>query len=144
MAQRKSKKKDKAPDQAEGTEVAPAGHNRGQVIPDLAKDFEEIESIREQKRVLSKAETEVKNRIKKKYNFSKRAVSDELKDRAMDKTTRTQHESERHDLKVALGYQMSMDLLAGTVGRTENEFADPSDPEAEANKLAGVARKKVG
>ncbi len=137
MARPKKKKE-------ETTEELPsAGHNRGQYIPDLAQRLLDIEKIREQKRELGKQETEIKNDIKKKYGFSKRAVTDELKDRAMDKTTRTQHEAERHDLKVASGYQYAMDLKADTIARTENEFADPNDPEAEANQLAGVARKKA-
>lgn len=143
MAQAKKPKKEKPVKDATSQEAPPAGHNRGQFIPELEKDLKEIESIREQKRVLGKQETEVKNRMKKNYNFSKRAISMELQLRAMDKTTRAQLESEHHDLKVASGYQYAMDLKADTVERTENQFADPGDPEAEANRIAGVARKKA-
>lgn len=116
------------------------GHNSGKVIPEVQSKFDEILKLREQKRALGKQETEIKNFLKDKFGLSKRAITIELAMQSLDKTVRIQLEAELNDVKVMTGYQMALDLKENTVARTEEEFVDPSDPEAEANKLAGVAR----
>lgn len=115
------------------------GHN-GKVIPEVQEKFTEILKLREQKKALGKQETEIKNFLKEKFGISKRAQTLELQMQSLDKTVRIQLEAELSDLKVTTGYQLALDLAHGTTARTEEEFVDPSDPEAEANKLAGVAR----
>ncbi len=120
---------------------APAsiGHN-GKVIPEIQERLTAILKLREDKKALSKQETEHKNYLKEKFGIQKRVVTLELAMQSLDKTVRIQLEAAHHDLKVATGYQMALDLKEGTVARTEEEFVDPNDPEAEANRLAGVGR----
>lgn len=116
--------------------AAGVGHNSGKVIPEVLTNINRILSIREQKKALGREETEIRNLLKEKFGVNKTALSDELSLRAKDPTVRIQIEAARHDLKIMTGYQMALDLKPDTVARTEEEFVDPNDPEAEANKLA--------
>lgn len=116
------------------------GHNSGKVIPEIQEKLSAILKLREDKKALGKQETEIKNYLKEKFGIQKRVITIELALQTLDKTTRIQLEAAHHDLKVATGYQMALDLKPDTVARTEDEFVDPNDPEAEANKLAGVNR----
>lgn len=147
MAKAKAKKDaakvdDKKPEQQD-TPPGLIGHNKGEVIPEVGTELAKIEKLRETKRTLGKEETEIKNGLKKRFGFSKKAIAIELAMRQLDKATRGQLEAECHDLRVATGYQYAMDLAEDSIGRSENEFVDPNDPEGEANKLAGVHRKPV-
>lgn len=121
--------------------TAPAiGHNSGEVIPEVQTKISEIIAGDDEKKVITKHQRDVRNFLKEKYGISAGVLAHEIRMQKLDRTVRIQFESGHHDLKQMTGYQLAMDLKPDTIARTEHEFVDPSDPEAEANKLAGVAR----
>lgn len=128
--------KTKAP-KAEAAAAPGHGHNSGgKEIPEVKKKLEEILALDHKKKLLSQESNEIRNYLKEKYSLQKGVVNHEVKMMKLEKTVRVQFESAHHDLKVMTGYQMALDLKPDTIPRSEDEYVDPNDPEAEANRLA--------
>lgn len=131
----KTEKKPKAKAAAKAGE----GHNSG-ANPRMIAIVDEILGNGEKIKALNKANRDLRNEAKTSFGVLSGPLAHEIKLRKMDADVRIQFESGHHDLKDMLGYQASLDLAAGTVARTETEFADPGDPEAEANRLLHAKR----
>lgn len=113
---------------------AAKGHNSG-VNPRMQQIIEEILENDKQKALLNKANRELRNEAKLAFGVLSGPLAHEIKLLKMDTDARIQYESSHADLKDMLGYQISLDLAPATIPRTEEEYADPSDPTAEANAL---------
>lgn len=129
MAKAKGKK-EKSPKEA----PQEAGHNSG-INPRMVEIVDEILANNERVKELNKANRDLRNEAKTSFGVLAGPLAHEIRLRKMDTDVRVQFESGHHDLKEMLGYQESLDLRSDTVARTEEEFADPSDPDAEANRL---------
>lgn len=90
------------------------GHNsNGQVVPGLVKLVDELLHIDEQKKAMSKAERDCRNRAKTEFGILSGTLAHEMRLRKMDPDVRVQFESNHSDLKVALGYQPELDFVNG-------------------------------
>lgn len=102
-----------------------AGHNSGE-NPQLVEIFELDAEYQDKIKEINKARRDLRNRAKTEFNVLSSVYQHEIKLRKMDRDVRIQFESGHHDIKGMLGYQASLDLQAGTVARTEEEYLDPS------------------
>lgn len=104
------------------------GHNTGQIVIGAVQCFDELAALAEQKKAISAAERDVRNRLKVEFGVLSSVTAHELRLRKMDRDVRVQFESGHADLKQMLGYQQELDLLPTTLPRTEDELVDPSAP----------------
>lgn len=114
-----------------------AGHNSG-AIPELVALLDEFLALDEKIKALGKAKRDIRNKVKGEYSVLSFNWNEEIRMRKLQSDVRIQYESGRKDLQNMLGYQASLDLKEGTVARTEEEFADPS------NKLTADALQRNG
>lgn len=112
------------------------GQDHNQVIPAAKDCLDRIISFDDKIKELNKAKRDERAKLKTDFGISSSVVMHELRLRKMDKDVRIQFESGHHDFKLMLGYQQELDLAEDTVARTEEEFVDPNDPDAEVNHLA--------
>jgi len=134
--EKKPKLKDVKAEKKTKPSAPAAGHNSG-VNPRMQDIVQEILDNNKRVAELNKANRELRNEAKTSFGVLAGPLSHEIRLRKMDDDVRIQFESGHHDLKDMLGYQASLDLAPGTVARTEEEYVDPSDPSAAANKLLG-------
>lgn len=124
----KPKRKAKAKAKVATVKLATVGHNSDPVvIPDVVEKVGEYLASWERQRTEAKLQRDIKAELKQKYGISSAVFSHEIRLRKMDSDVRIQFESNHHDLKLALGYQAELDLKPGTIARTEEEYADPSN-----------------
>lgn len=123
---KKASKKEAAKTDQDNAPVAGIGHN-GEKVPELMAKMEEALDIKKQIKALSDALGDISAFVKDRYNIPKKNWNYELQMRKLDKNVRIQFEATQVDLKIMLGYQLALDLHAGTIARTEEEYADPSN-----------------
>lgn len=102
-----------------------AGHN-SQINTALVEIFEEHEDLDSKIKELQAAKRQLRNKAKTEHDIQLKAFNHEISLRKLDRDVRIQFESNHHDLKIATGYQASLDLHADTIARTEQEYMDPS------------------
>lgn len=109
--------------------AAPVGHNsgNGEVVQGLVDVINEILTLDEKKKEISKAQRDLRNKAKTEFGIMAGPLAHEIRLRKMDRDVRIQFESSHHDLKVMTGYQLALDLKDGTIPRTEEEFVDPTN-----------------
>jgi hypothetical protein len=109
------------------TPIKTIGHNSAEVVGGLVAAVDEMLAINEQKKALGKAERDIRNKVKSEYGVLSSVFAHEMRLRKLANDARVQFESGHADLKIALGYQHSLDLNADTIARTEEEYVDPSN-----------------
>lgn len=110
------------------TKLHGIGHNSGQVIPELQKIVTEILASSERMKNEAKVQRDLRNRAKSEFGVLSGPLAHEIRLRKMDKDVRVQFESSHTDLKVALGYQPSLDFQGGTPTNASVK-AQPSEAE---------------
>lgn len=129
------KKSGKKPNLKDVKSEAGVGHNSGGQNPRMIAIIDEILENNRRVAEINKANRDLRNEAKSSFGILASVLAHEIRLRKMDDDVRIQFESGHHDLKDMLGYQASLDLRDNTVARTEEEYVDPTDPTAEANKL---------
>jgi hypothetical protein len=104
----------------------PIGHNSGEEVPELKELLAETLEIAETRKKLNKAERDIRNKVKIKYNIPSANWAHRVRLAKFADDVRIQFESQDHDLRNMLGYQAALDLNPGTIARTEEEYVDPS------------------
>lgn len=132
---KKSGKKANLKDVKSEATTGGVGHNSGGQNPRMIAIIDEILENNRRVAEINKANRDLRNEAKSSFGVLSSVLAHEVRLRKMDDDVRIQFESGHHDLKDMLGYQASLDLRSDTVARTEEEYVDPSDPTAEANKL---------
>ena len=92
------------------------GHNgphTGEKNPEAIKCIEELMAFQEQKKAISKAERDVRNKLKTEFHILASSVAREIALRKLDPDVRVQVESNHEDFKKMLGYQPSLDFGTG-------------------------------
>lgn len=107
-----------------------AGHNSGTVNKPLIAIFEEYELLEENKKQISKAQADLKAKAKEEHSVQKTNFMDEVKMRKLDAAVRAQFEQSRADLKVMLGYQFALNLVA----KPEDDGKEAAEKPAEKPK----------
>ncbi len=123
----KSKKSAAVKKDEPAVDLAAPGHNSAGVIEDVKAKVAEYLASCERQKAEAKLQREIKAFLKTGYGIRSSVFSHEVRLRKMELDERIQFESGHQDLKIALGYQAELDLKAGTVARTEEEYVDPSN-----------------
>lgn len=127
----KKKGKNKKPPKAtlvpiKGIGAAASGHNSG-LVPAAVELVNEILDYDEKIKELGKAKRDIRNRLKNEFGVLAAVQNYEISMRKKDQDVRIQIESGIRDFKTMLGYNAALDFKEGTVAKTEEEFADPSN-----------------
>lgn len=109
------------------------GHNHphtGEKNPEAVKCLDELMAFQEQKKAIAKAERDVRNRLKTEFGILASSVAREIALRKLDPDVRVQVETNHEDFKKMLGYQPSLDFVAGNA-TSASVKAQPSEAELE-------------
>lgn len=106
--------------------AASKGHNSG-LIPAAVEIVKEILEWDAKIREINKAKRDLRNRLKNEFGVLAAVQGYEIAMAKKDPDVRLQIESGIVDFRKMLGRQMDLDLKEGTVARTEEEYADPTN-----------------
>lgn len=108
------------------------GHNHtGEKNPEAVKCLDELLGFVEQKKAISKAERDVRNRLKTEFGILASSVAREVALRKLDHDVRVQVETNHEDFKKMLGYQPSLDFVDGQA-TSASVKAQPKESELDA------------
>lgn len=114
------------------TQAPGIGHNHtGEVNPEAVKLLNELLAFQLQKKSISKAERDVRNRLKYEFNILASSVAREVALRKLDADVRVQVETNHEDFKKLLGYQPQLDFVGGEVTASSAK-AQPTEAELDA------------
>lgn len=129
MTRTRTKKTPKVAGPKKTAITATIGHNStGKVIPAFVGLLDELLAIGERKKALAKAERDLRNKAKTEFGFLSGPLAFEVRMRKLDPDVRVQFESCSADIKVASGYQPSLDFEGGVPTQVSVK-AQPSEGE---------------
>jgi len=126
----------KAKNEAEKPVNSIGDNSKRAKIPGLCKVFDEYADIDEQKRKLAKRQRDLRGEAKTKYGVDSKPFNHEIMLRKLDPDVRVQFETNHADLKVALGYQPSLDFENGWP-TAQSERAQPPEDSGEYDDEGG-------
>ncbi len=99
--------------------LPPRGHNSGEIDAPLQAIFDEYKRLEADKKVIAKAQAELKARAKEMHNVPKENFAHEIKMQKLELARRVNFESCATDLKSRLGIQLTLDLHGGDLDGDE-------------------------
>jgi hypothetical protein len=109
------------------------GHNSGGINPEVQNLFAEDEKLEDAIKVLQKDRKAIRVRAKEEFGIPLRVWAIEKAMRKLDVNVRAEIEQAHSDLKMMIGYQMALNLVAPAAKDEEN---DPV--EAASRKVTGI------